>query len=142
MSGHIFFADGWYGFDDAMYAALRLLAILAKRPDSLADIRDRLPAVINTPELRFPCSDTRKREVVEEVRGRLAAEGADVNPVDGVRVNGPDGWWLLRASNTQDVLVARCESKTEAGLARLRATLEAQLAKSGVDLPQDAAAGH
>jgi phosphomannomutase len=142
MSGHIFFADGWYGFDDAMYAALRLLAILAKRPDSLADIRDRLPAVINTPELRFPCSDTRKREVVEEVRGRLAAEGADVNPVDGVRVNGPDGWWLLRASNTQDVLVARCESKTEAGLARLRATLEAQLAKSGVDLPHDAAAGH
>ena len=142
MSGHIFFADGWYGFDDAMYAGLRLLAILAKRPDNLADIRDRLPAVINTPELRFPCSETRKREVVEEVRGRLAAEGADVNPVDGVRVNGPDGWWLLRASNTQDVLVARCESKTEAGLARLTAALEAQLAKSGVDLPQDAAAGH
>ncbi|MFM7343768.1 MAG: phosphoglucomutase/phosphomannomutase PgmG [Tagaea sp.] len=142
MSGHIFFADGWYGFDDAMYAALRLLAILAKRPESLADLRDRLPNVINTPELRFPCSDTRKREVVEEVRARLTKDGADVNPVDGVRVNGPDGWWLLRASNTQDVLVARAESKNEAGLARLKAALEAQLKLSGIDLPEDASAGH
>ncbi|MFM8798950.1 MAG: phosphoglucomutase/phosphomannomutase PgmG [Tagaea sp.] len=142
MSGHIFFADGWYGFDDAMYAALRLLAILAKTPDSLADLRDRLPAVINTPELRFPCSETRKREVVEEVRARLAAAGANVDPVDGVRVNGPDGWWLLRASNTQDVLVARCESTTEAGLGRLKAALEAQLKLSGLALPDDASAGH
>ncbi|MFM7347585.1 MAG: phosphomannomutase, partial [Tagaea sp.] len=139
---HIFFADGWYGFDDAMYAALRLLAILAKTPDSLADLRDRLPAVINTPELRFPCSETRKREVVEEVRARLAAAGANVDPVDGVRVNGPDGWWLLRASNTQDVLVARCESTTEAGLGRLKAALEAQLKLSGLALPDDASAGH
>jgi phosphomannomutase len=142
MSGHIFFADGWYGFDDAMYAALRLLAILARRPESLADLRDRLPAVINTPELRFPCSETRKREVVEEVRARLSRARADVNPVDGVRVNGPDGWWLLRASNTQDVLVARAESKSEAGLARLKAALEAQLKLSGIALPDDAAAGH
>ncbi|MCM0019351.1 MAG: phosphomannomutase/phosphoglucomutase [Tagaea sp.] len=142
MSGHIFFADGWYGFDDAMYAALRLMAILAKAPASLAELRDRLPAVINTPELRFPCSDMRKREVVEEVRARLASAGADVNPVDGVRVNGPDGWWLLRASNTQDVLVARCESKSEAGLARLKAALEAQLKLSNIELPDDASAGH
>jgi phosphomannomutase len=142
MSGHIFFADGWYGFDDAMYAALRLLAILARWPETLADLRDRLPEVVNTPELRFPCSEARKREVVEEVRTRLSQAGADVNPVDGVRVNGPDGWWLLRASNTQDVLVARCESKSEAGLARLKAALEAQLKLSGIALPDDAAAGH
>jgi phosphomannomutase len=98
--------------------------------------------VSNTPELRFPCSETRKREVVEEVRARLAAAGANVDPVDGVRVNGPDGWWLLRASNTQDVLVARCESTTEAGLGRLKAALEAQLKLSGLALPDDASAGH
>jgi phosphomannomutase len=142
MSGHIFFADGWYGFDDAMYAALRLLKILATGPASLADFRDRMPAVINTPELRFPCDDTRKRGVVDEVKARLAAAGASVSDVDGVRVTTPDGWWLLRASNTQDVLVARCEAKSDAGLARLRSTLEAQLGQSGIALPEDAAAGH
>jgi len=142
MSGHVFFADGWYGFDDAMYAALRLLKILATGDASLADFRDRMPAVVNTPELRFPCADTRKRGVVDEVKARLAAAGAAVSDVDGVRVTTPDGWWLLRASNTQDVLVARCEAKSETGLARLRAALEAELGRSGIALPQDAASGH
>lgn len=142
MSGHIFFADGWYGFDDAMYAGLRLLQILSAGAKSLADFRDAMPSVVNTPELRFPCADTRKRGVVEEVTARLKAAGANFSDVDGVRVNTADGWWLLRASNTQDVLVARCEAKGEAGLARLRADLEGQLGKSGIALPEDAAAGH
>jgi phosphomannomutase len=142
MSGHIFFADGWYGFDDAMYAALRLLAILVGGSASLADFRDRMPSVVNTPELRFPCADTRKRGVVDEVKARLAAAGAKVSDVDGVRVTTADGWWLLRASNTQDVLVARCEAKDAAGLAKLQAALEAQLGLSGIALPDDAASGH
>ena len=79
MSGHIFFADRYYGYDDALYAAVRLLGILARGDESLAALRDRLPAVVNTPELRFPCSETRKFAVVDEVRDRLEAAGADVS---------------------------------------------------------------
>ena len=135
MSGHIFFADGYYGFDDAVYVAVRLLAILSSARLSLADMRDRLPSVVNTPELRFPCSETRKFEVVQEVRERLRRKGAEMTDIDGVRVRTPDGWWLLRASNTQAVLVARAESATDEGLARLKQALATELAGSGVQLP-------
>ncbi|OYW09111.1 MAG: phosphomannomutase, partial [Rhodospirillales bacterium 12-71-4] len=110
MSGHIFFADKWYGFDDAPYSALRLLGIIARSAETLGQMRAALPQVINTPELRFDCADTRKFGVITEVKQRLAAEGARVQDVDGVRVLTEDGWWLLRASNTQAVLVARAEA--------------------------------
>jgi phosphomannomutase len=136
MSGHIFFADGYYGFDDAIYVAVRLLGILSRTPYTLAEMRDRLPAVVNTPELRFPCPEARKFEVVHEVRERLRAAKAEMTDIDGVRVRTPDGWWLLRASNTQAVLVARAESATEDGLARLKRALGAELAASGVALPE------
>ena len=135
MSGHIFFADKWYGFDDALYAAVRALGILARSPQSLAEMRAALPKVINTPELRFDCPDTRKFAVIEEVAARLAAQGANVAATDGVRVLTDDGWWLLRASNTQAVLVARCESPTEAGLDRLKQALVEQLLASGLAAP-------
>ena len=135
MSGHIFFADRYYGFDDALYAAVRLLSTVAGSGKSLAQLRDELPEMVNTPELRFPCGENRKFEVVDEVAARLAARGADVNDCDGVRVKTDDGWWLLRASNTQEVLVARCESATAAGLERLKAALVAELEKSGVEPP-------
>jgi phosphomannomutase len=136
MSGHIFFADRYYGYDDALYAAVRILGIASRANESLAEMRDALPQVVNTPELRFACSDERKFAVVGEVAGRLARAGADVSDIDGVRVRTVDGWWLLRASNTQDVLVARCESKTTAGLERLKAALGAELAASHVALPK------
>ena len=135
MSGHIFFADRWYGFDDALYAAVRLLGILGRTAQTIDQLRDRLPAVVNTPELRFPCSEARKFQVIEEVKARLSEAGADVNGVDGARVNTEDGWWLLRASNTQDVLVARAEARSEEGLARLRETIANQLEKSGITPP-------
>jgi phosphomannomutase len=135
MSGHIFFADGYYGFDDAIYVAVRLLGILGRSTEDLAAIRERLPAVVNTPELRFPCAESRKFEVVREVRERLQRNGAEITDIDGVRVRSADGWWLLRASNTQAVLVARAESATEQGLLRLKGELAAQLAVSGVALP-------
>jgi phosphomannomutase len=135
MSGHIFFADGYYGFDDAVYVAVRLLDILARSPQSLAELRRGLPSVVNTPELRFPCAEARKFAIVREVAGRLKQAAAEVNEIDGVRVRTADGWWLLRASNTQDVLVARAESGTAEGLARLKAELAAQLAPSGIALP-------
>jgi phosphomannomutase len=136
MSGHIFFADGYYGFDDAVYVAVRLLSVLGRSQESLAELRDRLPAVVNTPELRFPCDETRKFKVVQEVRKRLRKAGAEMTDIDGVRVRTADGWWLLRASNTQAVLVARAESATKDGLARLKGELAAELAASGVALPE------
>jgi len=136
MSGHIFFADKYYGFDDGLYAAVRLLGYVSRQESSLAEIRDSLPQPVNTPELRFPCDDTRKFSVVTEVAARLKEAGADVIDVDGVRVNTRDGWWLLRASNTQDVLVARCEADDEAGLGRLRDALVEQLVASGIEPPQ------
>jgi phosphomannomutase len=135
MSGHTFFADKWYGFDDAPYSAVRLLGILGRASDSLADMRKALPQVLNTPELRFNCAEDRKFEVVKEVQARLAAEGAKVQAVDGVRVLTEDGWWLLRASNTQAVLVARAEASSEAGLDRLKASLAAQITASGLEVP-------
>lgn len=140
MSGHIFFAHDYYGFDDAQYAAVRLIQAVHVIGKSLTQLKDEMPAMINTPEMRFQVSDTRKFAVIDEILARLEAEGADVNRTDGARVNTPDGWWLLRASNTQDVLVARAEAKSQEGLDRLMAMIDAQLAASGLERgPQ---AGH
>ena len=135
MSGHIFFADRWYGFDDALYASVRMLGILARMDTRLSEVRDALPQVINTPEVRFDCDDTRKFAVIEEVAARLRADGAKVSETDGVRVLTDDGWWLLRASNTQAVLVSRAEAATDAGLERLKGALVRQLALSGLPRP-------
>ena len=135
MSGHIFFADHYYGFDDALYAAVRLLDIVARADESLAAMRDALPQVLNTPEIRFDVTEDRKFTIVDEVRDRLTKNGAEVNVTDGVRVLNDDGWWLLRASNTQAVLVVRCESRTEDGLSRLKAEVSGQLKLSGLEAP-------
>ncbi len=135
MSGHIFFADRYYGFDDALYAAVRLFSILCRSEDSLSDRYARMPKAFNTPELRFDCDDERKFAVIEEVKARLRDSGADVNDVDGVRVREASGWWLLRASNTQAVLVARCEAESETALSEIKDKLADQLAQSGLALP-------
>jgi len=135
MSGHIFFADRYYGFDDALYAAVRLLKAVVRNGGDLAALRDQLPSLVNTPELRFDCADERKFAVVEQVRNRLKGEAAKFDDVDGVRVNTADGWWLLRASNTQAVLVARAEARDAAGLARLKSSLCHHLESSGVAVP-------
>jgi phosphomannomutase len=136
MSGHIFFAHRYYGFDDAAYAAIRLLSILGTSATSLAERRDALPEVVNTPELRIDCSEDRKFAVVEEVRRRLRdAGGVEIIAVDGVRVVSADGWWLLRASNTQPVLVGRCEAGDAAALDRQIAALATQLRLSGIEPP-------
>ena len=140
MSGHIFFAQDYYGFDDALYAAVQLIRASATSGTSVTELRGGLPEMINTPEMRFQVDESRKFAVIDEVLERLKAEGAVVNDTDGARVNTDDGWWLLRASNTQDVLVARAEAKSEAGLDRLIAQIDAQLAASGLERgPQ---AGH
>ncbi len=140
MSGHIFFAHEFYGFDDAQYAAVRLIRAVHMIGRSMTEIRGAMPAMVNTPEMRFQVDESRKFAVIDEVLDRLEASGAEVNRTDGARVNTADGWWLLRASNTQDVLVARAEARDQAGLDRLLAQIDAQLALSGLERgPQ---AGH
>ncbi|MEE2759854.1 MAG: phosphomannomutase/phosphoglucomutase [Pseudomonadota bacterium] len=137
MSGHIFFADGYYGYDDALYAAVRLLAILVRCGQSIADMRDGLPTMFNTPEVRFNCAEEKKFGVIEEIKSRLeTASALTIYDIDGVRVETPDGWWLLRASNTQAVLVARCESSSRDGLARLKETVSTELRASGLEPPE------
>src|SRR4051794_40970694 len=133
MSGHIFFKHRWYGFDDALYAAVRLIEAVSASGKSLTELKDKMPQAVATPELRFQVDEVRKFAIVEEVRDRLSADGANVDATDGVRVSTPDGWWLLRASNTQDVLVARAEARGQAGLECLVAQIDEQLAKSGVE---------
>jgi phosphomannomutase len=140
MSGHIFFKHDYYGFDDAIYAGLRLMRASARLGKSVTELRSAMPEMINTPEMRFQVDESRKFAVIDEVLARLSADGADVNATDGARVNTADGWWLLRASNTQDVLVARAEASSEAGLERLMAQIDAQLAASGLERGEQA--GH
>ncbi|HUN51158.1 MAG TPA: phosphomannomutase/phosphoglucomutase [Candidatus Sulfotelmatobacter sp.] len=135
MSGHIFFADRYYGYDDALYVAVRFLGLAARSTVSVGVMRDSLPQMVNTPELRFDCAEARKFAVIDEVRARLERAGAKVDGTDGVRVSTRDGWWLLRASNTQAVLVARCEARDPAGLERLKAALTAEVTASGITPP-------
>ena len=140
MSGHIFFKHRWYGFDDALYAAVRLIEAVAQSGKSLTEIMDEMPKSTATPEMRFPVDESRKFAVVAEVLHRLSSNSARVDSTDGARVMTDDGWWLLRASNTQDVLVARAEARDEDGLDRLMTQIDEQLALSGVERTESA--GH
>jgi phosphomannomutase len=140
MSGHVFFAHEYYGYDDALYAAVRLIAASLRLGKSVTELRGEMPQMLNTPEMRFQIDESRKFAAIDEVKERLAGSDAQVIAIDGVRVNTADGWWLLRASNTQDVLVARAESETEEGLERLMGQIDEQLSLSGLERgPQ---AGH
>ncbi|MCW2349262.1 MULTISPECIES: phosphoglucomutase/phosphomannomutase PgmG [unclassified Sphingobium] len=140
MSGHIFFKHEYYGFDDALYAAVRLIRAASTLGRSVTQLRGAMPAMVNTPELRFQVDESRKFAVIEEVLRRLAESGATIDATDGARVTTPDGWWLLRASNTQDVLVARAEARDADALDRLLAQVDEQLALSGLE--RGPAAGH
>ncbi len=131
MSGHIFFKHQYYGFDDALYAAIRLIRAASPPGRSVTQLRGEIQVMVNTPELRFPVEESRKFAIIDEVLARLKISGQDVVTTDGARVTMPDGWWLLRASNTQAMLVARAEAKDSAALAHLLAQIDAQLAQSG-----------
>ena len=136
MSGHIFFAHRFMGFDDGVYAGARLLEVLSKTKESLADLYDSLPQMVNTPEIRLECPDEIKFEVVAEVTKRMRehAEVKSIIDIDGVRANFGDGWGLVRASNTQPSLVLRCEAKTETRLLAIREVLEAEIARARASL--------
>lgn len=122
MSGHIFFADRNYGYDDAPYAGLRLCEILSKTGKSISQLLEGLPPAFNTPEIRIDTTEEKKVLIVEKVKEKFMNEknnGAEVNLIDGIRISFADGWALARASNTQPVLVVRFESNSEAGLKRI-----------------------
>jgi phosphomannomutase/phosphoglucomutase len=134
MSGHIFFAHRWFGFDDAVYAGARLLELLSNSTRTLAQLADELPVMINTPEIRVDCSDDKKFAVVAEVTKRLREhpEVTGVVDVDGVRAKFAGGWGLVRASNTQPALVMRCEAESKARLAEIKALVESTIAAATV----------
>ncbi|WP_294352778.1 phosphoglucomutase/phosphomannomutase PgmG [uncultured Sphingomonas sp.] len=132
LSGHIFFAHKYYGFDDALYAAVRLIGAIHLSGVSLAELIDRLPATQASPELRIAVPEDRRLAIVDEVRARVVASEARVDETDGLRVSTTDGWWLLRASNTQAAVTLRAEATDQAGLQRLLDTIDHQLALSGV----------
>jgi len=135
LAAHFVFADHFYGYDDGLYAAIRVLSILQSGDQTLDQFRDSLPRLVNTPELRVPCPDARKTAVVEEVKARLAAAGTEVNAIDGVRVRERGGWWLLRASNTEDALTLRCEAPDAASLKMLTDRVADELRASGLQPP-------
>jgi len=111
MSGHIFFGEGYYGYDDALFAGGRLLQVVAAQREPLSALVDSLPRYISTPEMRVDCPDDRKFAIVEELKRAFQGTGRIID-VDGVRVDFGDGWGLVRASNTQPVLVLRFEART------------------------------
>ena len=133
-SGHLFFADEYFGYDDGIYAALRLARILATSEQTLGAIIDALPPLHTSRELRIPCADDRKFDVIAAIATELSQQGSTVNMLDGVRVTTEDGWWLLRASNTQGALVARAEGHTEEGTRRLLAVLQYLLNAQGIEI--------
>jgi phosphomannomutase len=132
LSGHIFFGQDYYGFDDALYAAVRLIRAIHLSGRSLADLVDAMPALVSTPDLRIAVPETRKAAIVAEVRDRLLAAGSTPDTTDGVRVASDDGWWLLRQSNTQGAITVRAEGRDRAALDRLLAQVDDALAASGV----------
>ena len=131
LSGHICFADGYYGFDDALYAACRLGELLAGSDRPLSAMAGSLPEYASTPELRIEVAEEDKFGIVERAQEHFGA-GYDVIAVDGVRVLFGDGWGLIRASNTQPVIVARYEARTPARLAEIQAIMEGWLRRQGV----------
>ena len=126
MSGHMFFADRYYGFDDAIYAAARFLEVLDGSPVKASELLADWPTTFNTPEIRLDCPDAIKFEVVRQAQDYFR-EKYQLIDVDGARVVFPDGWGLVRASNTQPVLVLRFEAQSEERLAAIRHTMETPL---------------
>jgi len=126
MSGHMFFADRYFGYDDAIYAACRLVEVLANSPASLSGLLSDVPPTVATPEIRVQCDEEKKFKVVESVKSHFRQRYSVID-VDGARILFPSGWGLVRASNTQDILVLRFEAETQAALDAIRNQVEEQV---------------
>ncbi|MCC8406270.1 MAG: phosphomannomutase/phosphoglucomutase [Rickettsia endosymbiont of Sceptobius lativentris] len=132
MSGHIFFADKYFGFDDAIYAALRFLDLLSKSDKTLDEIIEDLPKSYSTPEIKIFVPSELKLKIIEEIKQKLLDDKIEFNDIDGVRVNTKHGWWLLRSSNTESIIVARTESASKEGLEEIIAIINKYLEKYGL----------
>ncbi len=142
MSGHIFFADKYiskqnHGYDDALYAAIRIINILAKSGKKLSDLRKSLPQSFSTAEIRIEVLEEKKFLVIDELKNKLAKSKIDFNDVDGIRATNDNGWWLIRASNTQAVLVARCEADSKKNLEILKGNLRENLEFLQIKIPDE-----
>ena len=134
MSGHFFFKERWYGFDDGIYAAARLLEILAARPQSPSEILDALPDGVSTPEIKVPAPEDDPHGFVDAFKARAKFEGGRLSTIDGLRVDWPDGWGLVRASNTTPVLVLRFDGVSRDALTRIQGAFREQLLALRPDL--------
>ena len=134
MSGHIFFKERWYGFDDGIYSAARLLEILSHRQESAEEVFAAFPNDISTPEINIDVTDESKFSIISALHDAQWGEAAELTTIDGVRVDYPHGWGLVRASNTTPVLVLRFEADTEAELQRIKDVFHAQLKRVAPDL--------
>ena len=147
LSGHIFFGDKWYGFDDGIYCSIRLINEVASAEGPMSSLTSHLPKIHNTPEVRFEVDETRKFGIVSDIAASVKASFAGdakvkVLETDGVRVVTPTGWWLLRASNTQNVLVTRAEADTLENLEMLKAQVSGEVEKQGYHIDFSQSAGH
>ena len=136
MSGHIFFADEYFGFDDAIYASIRFLNLYSDIKKPLSIIFDGMEKSYNTPELRFDSTETEKFLIVNKLKKILKDEKKRFTSIDGVRFTINEGWWLVRASNTQNIIVARCESSSKENLIKVKLNLKKYLKKCSFDIPK------
>jgi len=132
MSGHIFFADKYFGFDDAIYAALRFLDLLSRSSKTLDEIIEGLPKSYSTPEIKIFVPAELKLQIIKEIKEKLLKDKIEFNDIDGVRVNTEYGWWLLRSSNTESAIIARAESRNAKGLDILKTRINELLSKYGI----------
>src|SRR3990167_5853185 len=137
MSGHIFFKDGWYGFDDGIYVGARLLSILSHAEKSVSAVFDALPQTVNTPELKLPMPDNKKADFMARLAQQADFSGAEKITIDGLRIEYDFGWGLIRPSNTSPYLILRFEADTEDNLEKIKNIFREQLLKidSGLRLP-------
>ena len=133
MSGHLFFAERYFGYDDAIYAGARLLEILSNTDKSVRDLLEGVPEMLNTPEIRIDCPEERKFQVVAELAAEFKKDYKVID-VDGARVLFGDGWGLVRASNTQPVLVLRFEAQSEERLEEIKSLFMGKLKEKGIAL--------
>ncbi len=136
-SGHIFFADKYYGYDDAIYAALRFLDLLSRSEKTLDDMIDELPKCYSTPEISIPVPDDLKFDIIQQIKEDLISQNIAFNDIDGIRIDLPiasNAWWLLRASNTEAKIIARYESDSLEGMNIIKSELSSLLAKYGLKL--------
>jgi phosphomannomutase/phosphoglucomutase len=134
MSGHFFFGERWYGVDDGIYAAARLLEILGNTEAPPEAILNALPTSFSTPELKVQMQEGENHSFIEAFKAVARFEGAEINTIDGLRADFDDGWGLVRASNTTPILVVRFDAETEQALARIKTTFRNQMLQVNPDL--------